>query len=92
MVVMSLTKFHFEIEAIRAQVRAMDFVRGTADEIAQWRLDEQESRANLAVAGMNLAANEAALFDMLMEEAVPPSLASRIVAGLVRSGLSTSAA
>nr|WP_254108260.1 MULTISPECIES: hypothetical protein [unclassified Sphingomonas]AJW29475.1 hypothetical protein pJE1_053 [Sphingomonas sp. JE1] len=92
MVAMSFTKFHFEIEAIRARVRAMDFVRGTADEVAQWRLDEQESRANLAVGGTALAANEVALFDMLMEEAVPPALVSQIVAGLLRSDIAASAA
>ena len=88
---MKFTKFHFDIEAIRAQVRAVEFVRGSADEVAQWRLDEQESRANLAVDGIILGANEAALFDMLIEEAVPPSLVSQIVAGLVRSGIAASA-
>lgn len=92
MVAMSFTKFHFDIEAIRAQVRTMDFVRGTADEVVQWRLDEQESRANLAVTGTGLAANEAALFNMLMDEAVPPALITQIVAGLLRRGIAASAA
>ncbi|MFC4594568.1 hypothetical protein [Sphingobium tyrosinilyticum] len=89
---MSFAKFHFDIEAIRAQVRAVDFVRGSVDEVAQWRHDEQETRANHAVGGISLSANEAALLDMLMEEAVPPSLVSQIVAGLVRSGIAPSAA
>lgn len=37
----------FDIEAIRAEVRAMDFTRGTPAEVAMWREDMAESRANL---------------------------------------------
>lgn len=73
---------HFDIEAIRAQIRAMDFVRGTPQQVEQWRLDDADSRANLAIEDMALASNEAGLFDMMLEEAVPPALASQIVAAL----------
>ena len=71
------------IEAIRTQVRALDFVRGTPAEIAMWREDDADSRANLAIEGMALDADEHALFDMLREEAVPPPLATAIVLKLL---------
>ncbi|NJR80835.1 hypothetical protein HBH26_19900, partial [Sphingomonas sp. 36D10-4-7] len=35
----------FDIEAIRAEVRAMDFTRGTPAEVAMWREDMAESGA-----------------------------------------------
>lgn len=83
---------HFDSEAIRAQVRAMDFVRGAPQEVHQWRTDDAESRANLAIEDMALASNEAELFDMLLDEAVPPALASKIVAALIERGAGERAA
>src|SRR3546814_2575034 len=62
-----------DVEAIRAQVRALDYVRGTPAEIALWREGDAEARANLAIEGMDLDADEHALFDMLRAEAVPRS-------------------
>lgn len=72
-----------DVEAVRAQVRALDFVRGTPVEIAMWREDDADSRANLAIEGMTLDAQEDALFDMLRDEGVPPPLATRIVLKLL---------
>ena len=72
-----------DIEAIRAQVRALDFVRGTPAEIAIWRDDDADSRANLAIEGMALDHDEEALFDLLRDEGVPPPLATRIVLKLL---------
>ena len=40
------------IEAIRAEVRALDYVRGTLTDAAMWREDDEDSRANLAIEGM----------------------------------------
>lgn len=54
-----------DIETIRAQVRALDFTRGTPTEAALWREDDADARANLAIEGMALDADEHALFDML---------------------------
>ena len=68
-----------DVEEIRAQVRTLDFTRGTAAEIAMWREDDADSRANLAIENMSLDPQEDALFDMLREEAVPPPLATAIV-------------
>jgi hypothetical protein len=72
-----------DVEAIRAQVRALDFTRGTPAEVAMWREDDAEARANLAIEGMGLETDEHALFDMLREEAVPPPLATAIVLKLL---------
>lgn len=79
---------HFDVETIRAQIRMMDFVRGTPGEVEQWQLDDVESRANLAIEAMPLAGNEAALFDMMLDEAVPPSLASQLVVAMLAQGAS----
>src|SRR3546814_881305 len=58
-----------DVDAIRAQVRALDFTRGTPADAAVRREDEADARANLAIEGMALDAGEHALFDMLREEA-----------------------
>lgn len=59
-----------DIEAIRRQIRALDFVRGTPAEVAMWRDDDADSRANLAIEGMALETDEHLLFDMLRDEAL----------------------
>lgn len=68
-----------DIDAIRRQVRALDYVRGTPAEAAMWREDDADSRANLAIEGMALETDEHLLFDMLRDEAVPPPLATQII-------------
>ena len=68
-----------DVDSIRAEVRALDFVRGSSAEAATWREDDEDSRANLAIEGMDLAPDETALFDMLRDEAVPPPLATQII-------------
>ena len=42
----------FDIEVVRAEVRTMDFVRGTPAEVAMWHEDMAESRANLVIEDM----------------------------------------
>lgn len=74
---------HFDIEAIRADIRAMDFVRGTPEQVARWNKADENARANLAIEDMALEPNEAALFDLFREEAVPPDLATRIALKLL---------
>jgi hypothetical protein len=68
----------FDIEAVRAEVRAMDFVRGTPAEVAMWREDMAESRANLVIEDMIPSPNDDAFFDMLLDEGVSPPLVSQI--------------
>ena len=72
-----------DIDAIRAEVRALDFVRGSPAEHAMWREDDADSRANLAIEGMALEPDEDALFDILRVEAVPPPLATQIILKLL---------
>ena len=72
-----------DVEAIRAEVRALDFVRGIPAEVALWREDDADARANLAIQGMALTIDEHMLFDMLRDEAVPPPLATAIVLKLL---------
>lgn len=69
----------FDIETIRAQVRAMDFVRGTPAEVAMWHEDVADSRANLVIEDMIPTPNDDAFFDMLLNEGVSPPLVSQIL-------------
>ena len=73
----------FDIEAIRAEVRAMDFTRGTPAEVAMWREDMAESRANLVIEDMIPTPNDDAFFEMMLVEAVPPPLVSQILLRLL---------
>lgn len=61
-----------DVEALRAQVRAMDYLRGTPDEVTQWRENMAESRANLAIEDMILSADENATFAMMLDEGFAP--------------------
>lgn len=75
-----------DLSALRAQVRAMDYVRGTADEVEEWREANAEAHANLAIEGMVLTIEDHAMFEMFMEERVPPSLVPHIILGLYSKG------
>lgn len=68
-----------DVDAIRREVRALDYRRGSTAEATMWREDDEDARANLAIEGMALGDDDTALFDMLRDEAVPPSLATAIV-------------
>ena len=73
----------FNIEAIRAEVRTMDFVRGTPADIAQWRIAHEDSRANLVIEDMIPTPNDDAFFDLLLDEGVSPPLVSQILLRLL---------
>jgi hypothetical protein len=73
----------FDIEAVREEVRAMNFVRGTPAEVAMWREDMAESRANLVIEDMIPTPNDDAFFDMLLDEGVSPPLVSQILLRLL---------
>ncbi len=73
----------FDIETIRRQVRAMDFVRGTPAEVAMWHEDMADSRANLVIENMMPTPNDDALFEMMLDEGVPPPLVSQILLRLL---------
>jgi len=67
------------IEALRAQVRAIGYVRGTPDEVALWRENMDESRANLAIEDIILSADEDAMFALMLDEGLPPALMSSVI-------------
>ena len=46
-----------DLDAIRREVRALEFERGTPADVAEWREADAESRANLAIEGMALRLN-----------------------------------
>jgi hypothetical protein len=73
----------FDIEAIRRQVRAMDFVRGTSAEVAIWHEDMADSRTNLVIEDMIPTPNDDAFFAMMLDEGVPPPLVSQILLRLL---------
>lgn len=73
----------FDIETIRRQVRAMDFVRGTPAEVAMWHEDMADSRANLVIENMTPTRNDDAFFAMMLDEGVPPPLVSQILLRLL---------
>ena len=73
----------FDIETIRRQVRAMDFVPGTPAEVAMWHEDMADSRANLVIENMMPTPNDDALFEMMLDEGVPPPLVSQILLRLL---------
>ncbi len=73
----------FDIEAIRAEVRAMDFVRGTPADLVEWRMAHEDSRANLVIEDMIPTPNEDAFFEMMLVEGVPPELTTQILLRLL---------
>ena len=74
---------HFDVEAVRSQIRAMDFVRGTPNEAARWREADADARANNEIEGHAYTENETAFFKMLRDESVPPELATQVLLRLM---------
>ena len=73
----------FDIEAIRAEIRAMDYVRGAHGDVAGWRLAYEDSRHNYVIENMIPTPNEDALWEMMLDEAVSPPLVSQILLRLL---------
>ncbi len=73
----------FDIEAIRREVGAIDFVRGTPTEIAMWHEDMADSRANLVIEDMIPTPKDDAFFAMMLDEGVAPPLVSQILLRLL---------
>lgn len=69
----------FDVEAVRAEVRALNYVRGTPAEQRAWREADEDARHNNVIEGLAYLPVEEALFDMLRDEAVPPELATQII-------------
>ena len=75
-----------ELETLRERIRQMDFERGNTEQIALWREDVGESRANLAIEDMTPTIDEDAMFAMMLDEGVPPSLMPSIILSLYQPG------
>ena len=69
----------FDIETIRAEVRAMDFVRGTPGDVAEWRMAYEDSRHNHVIENMIPTPNDDAFWEMMLDEGVSPPLVSQII-------------
>ena len=72
-----------DLDTLRSEVRALDYVRGSPAEDAMWREGDEDARANLAIEGIPLTPEDDALFDMMRDERVPPTLATQILLRLL---------
>jgi cobalamin biosynthesis protein CobT len=75
-----------DLEMLRERVRQMDFERGTPEQVALWREDVEEARANLAIEDMTPTIDEDAMFAMMLDEGVPPALMPSIILSLYKPG------
>lgn len=76
-----------DLEAFRVRVRGMDFERGTPEQVALWREDVADARANLVIEDMTPNEEDDALFAIMLDEGVPPSLMASIILGLYEPGM-----
>ena len=51
-----------DLDTLRSEVRALDYVRGSPAEDTMWREDDEDARANLAIEGMALLTRDAARY------------------------------
>ena len=75
-----------DLAEMRRQIRSMTFERGTPDEIALWRDDLAEARANLVIEGLAPTPDDDEMFAMMLEEGVPPRLMSTLILQLYWQG------
>jgi hypothetical protein len=68
-----------DLTAMRSRIRAMTFERGTPDQIALWRDDLAEARANLVIEGLAPTADDDEMFAMMLDEGVPPRLMPTLI-------------
>ena len=81
-----------DLETLRTRIRSMRFERGTPEQVALWRDDVAESRANLVIEDMTPTDDEDAMFALMLDEGVPPALMSSIILDLYKPGNSQLAA
>lgn len=75
-----------DIDTLRERIRLMDFTRGTPEQVAMWREDLAESRANLAIEDMTSTPSEDAMFAMMLDEGLPPSLMPSVILEFYKPG------
>jgi hypothetical protein len=81
-----------DLDTLRARIRSMDFEPGTPEQVALWREDFAESRANLAIEDMPLDAEDDAMFAMMLDEGVSPAMMVTLIHGLYQPGANQLAA
>lgn len=69
---------------MRTKIRSMAFERGTPDQIALWRDDLTEARANLVIEGLAPTPDDDEMFAMMLDEGVPPGLMPTLILQLYR--------
>ena len=74
------------LKAMDAKPRDILRVRGTPAELVEWRMAHEDSRANLVIEDMTPTGDEDAMFAMMLDEGVPPSLMPSIILGLYKPG------
>ena len=75
-----------DLDAMRAQIRVAGHPRGTPEQVAMWREDLAESRANLAIEDMDLTPEDQALFAMMLDEGLSPATMVEVIRGLYEPG------
>ena len=75
-----------DLNTLREHIRSMDFDRGTAEQVALWREDIEESRANLVIEDMTPTVDEDEMFALMLDEGVPPALMPSIILSLYKPG------
>ena len=73
-----------DLDTLRERIRASEYPRGTPDQVAMWREDLAESRANLAIEDMDLNAEDEALFAIMLEEGLSPTAMVDVIHTLYR--------
>ncbi|QBM78203.1 hypothetical protein E2E30_20250 (plasmid) [Sphingomonas sp. AAP5] len=68
-----------DLSKMQTQIRSMTFERGTPDQIALWRDDLAEARANLVIEGLVPTADDDEMFAMMLDEGVPPRLMPSLI-------------
>jgi len=73
-----------DLDAIRAQIRAANHPHGTPEQVAMWREDMAESRANLTIEGMGPTPEDDALFATMLDEGLSPTAMVDVIHTLYR--------
>lgn len=68
-----------DFEELREHLQSITFERGTPKQIARWREDMAEARANLVIEDMTPTADEDEMFALMLNEGVPPSLMPAVI-------------
>jgi hypothetical protein len=64
-----------DLDTLRSEVRALDYVRGTPAEDTMWREDDEDARANLAIEGIPPTLATQILLRLLGHPDADPALA-----------------